>query len=273
MNKKGSLNIVLMVGVVIVLGIVGYFTIIQRSASPLIPTPTPTPPASSSSTPPVKNPSPVPNEPTTQNPSLRNNCSNLISYSAEAYLSGWKKTFQAENKLSDSQFNLYITISSLSLEPVGNTCELSVKYIIKKDWLSVQRIDAVTLGVPPTISPNNIPLENSLETIGRMGISTINLHDSFSFKSEKDALNFFIDEYNLNGTKAAVTSKDFFYFWDGKYTKTPDGSLRSAESGDGGKAYIVVSGEINSAQNKCYNGSLFLVSKKTTYSATPCFIN
>jgi hypothetical protein len=224
------------------------------------PTPSPTPSPS---------PSPSPTTPLTQNPSLSNDCSNLISYSAKAYFDGWEKTFKKENNLSDSQFNSYITVTVVSLRPMGNTCELTVRYTIKKDWLTVNQVDSMTLGVPPTISPDNLPLESDPTKSGRKGVSTVNLRDKFSFSSQSEALNFFVDKYNLKGTGAKVQNQGFQYFWNKESAEKSGYPF----AGEGGEAFISVSGTINQNQNKCFGGELSLVTKETTYHDTPCWIN
>lgn len=205
----------------------------------------------------------------TKNPSLSNDCENLISYSAKAYQDGWEKTFKKENNLSDSEFNAYITINSVSLRPKGLTCELEIRYAVKKDWLLANQIDSMTLGVPPTISPSNLPLESDPTQSGRLGVSTVNLHDSLSFKSQTEALNYFVSAYNLKGTGAKIQQQGFQNFWNKESAEKSGYPF----AGEGGEAFISVSGTINQSQNKCYHGELSLVSKETTYNDTPCWIN
>lgn len=220
---------------------------------------------------PTPSPSPWPNPttPSTQTPSLSNDCSNLITYSANAYFDGWKKTFKKENNLSDSQFNSYISATAVSLRPVGNTCELTVRYTVKKDWLNVNQVDSMTLGVPPTISPDNLPLESDPTKSGRIGVSTVNLNDRLGFSSQSEALNFFVDKYNLKGTGAKVQKQGFQYFWNKESAEKSGYPF----AGEGGEAFISVSGTINQNQNKCFSGELSLVTKETTYRDGPCWIN
>ncbi|MEK9185638.1 MAG: hypothetical protein AAB863_02570, partial [Patescibacteria group bacterium] len=174
-----------------------------------------------------------------------------------------------ENNLSDSQFNAYISVTAVSLRPLGNTCELEVRYTVKKDWLLVNQIDNMTLGVPPTISPSNLPLESDPTKPGRIGVSTVNLHDPLSFKSQTETLNFFVDKYNLKGTGAKVQNQGFQYFWNKESAEKSGYPF----AGEGGEAFISVFGTLNQGQNKCFNGELSLVSKETTYHDTPCLIN
>ncbi len=232
----------------------------EQQTNTKIPSQTPTPS-------PTRSPSPT--APLTQNPSLSNDCGNLINYSAKAYFDGWGKTFKKENNLSDSEFNSYITATAVSLRPVGNTCELTVRYAVKKDWLTVNQIDSMTLGVPPTISPDTLPLESDPTKSGRIGVSTVNLRDKLFFNSQSEALNFFVDKYNLKDTGAKVQNQGFQYFWN------KEGAEKSGYpfAGEGGEAFISVSGTLDQNQNKCFSGELSLVTKETTYHDTPCLIN
>jgi hypothetical protein len=152
---------------------------------------------------------------------------------------------------------------------VGNTCELSVGYTIKKDWFMTSRADTMTLGIPPTLSPNRLPLESDPTKPGRLGISTINLHDQFAFKSEAEALDYFVNTHKLSGTKAGISKRSFQYFWD----KEAADRSRYPFAGKGGEAFITVTGTIDFRLNKCYRGELSLVRKKTTYNESPCAIN
>lgn len=200
---------------------------------------------------------------------LSNDCEDLISYDAKAYQDGWEKTFKKENNLSDSEFNTYITVSSVSLRSVGFTCELEIEYVVKKDWLLVNKKDNMTLGVPPNILPSNLPLESDPTQSGRIGISKVNLHDPLSFKSQTEALNYYIDAYNLNDTGAKIQQQGFQYFWNKE--KAEESGYPFA--GEAGEAFISISGIINESQNKCYDGELSLVSKQMTYQDSPCRIN
>ena len=198
-----------------------------------------------------------------------NECEQLTGHSVKAYQDGWKEAFKKENKLSEAQFNTYITVTDVTLQSIGNTCELTVRYAVKKDWVSVNRADNMILGVPPAISPNNLPLESDPTKSGRTGVSTINFHDSLSFKNKTEALNYFVNAYDLSGTDAGIQKENFQYFWDKESAENSNYPF----AGEGGEAYITVVGTINAAQNKCYRGQLSLVSKETTYRETPCFIN
>jgi hypothetical protein len=271
MNQKGFINIAVIIGVIILIGVAGYFIVNSQAFSPEpIPSPNPSPLPSPPPSP-ISNPSPsqTPTLPSTQTPSLNNNCEGLVSYSAKEYQDGWEKTFKKINNLSDSQFNAHITITSVSLRPLGLTCELEVRYTVKKDWLLVNQIDSMTLGVPPTISPNNLPLESDPTKPGRIGVSTVNLHDPLSFESQTEALNFFVDKYNLKGTGAKVQNQGFQYFWNKESAEKSGYPF----AGEGGEVFISVSGALNQGQNKCFSGELSLVSKETTYHDTPCWIN
>lgn len=203
---------------------------------------------------------------------LAEECERLTGYTVLDYQNGWKEEFKKENNLSESEFNSFITISNISLRPSGNTCELSVRYIIKKDWLSVERADYMTLGVPPTISPSNLPHESDPEKSGRSGVSTINLHDELSFKNKNEAYAYFIAEYNLNKNDVntdAEADVDFQFF----YNKESAESHGATFAGEGGEPFIKVSGVIDYNKNECFGGELSLVSKETTYEKEPCMIN
>lgn len=243
MFQKGFANIIAIIGVVILAGVAGYFIVNQQTS---LPPSTPSPNSTSSG-----------------------ECEQFTGYSVKAYQDGWKETFKKENNLSKSQFDTYIIITDVSMRPIGNTCELTVRYTIKKNWMSVNRVDSMTLGVPPTISPSSLPLESDPTKSGRTGVSTINLHDSLSFKSKTKALNYFVNAYNLKGTGARIWMEGFQYFWNKEAAENSGYPF----AGEGGEAYITVSGTINSTQNKCYSGDLSLVSKETTYRNTPCLIN
>lgn len=261
MNQKGFSNIALIVGIIVLIGIAGYF-VVNRQVSLLNPTPSPTPS-------PIPSPALSPASPSAQNPTFSNQCGDLVNHSAEEYYNGWKKSFNQENNLSDSQFNTYISVTDVSLRPKGLTCDFSVRYTIRKDWLVANRVDNMTLGVPPAITPDNLPLESDPSKPGRIGVSTINLHDQFSFKSEGEALNYFVNSYNLQGTGAKVQYHGFQYFWNKEAAEKSGYPF----AGEGGEAFISVSGTINSDQNKCYTGELSLVTKETTYNDTPCWID
>jgi hypothetical protein len=198
-----------------------------------------------------------------------NGCQNIISYSAKEYQAGWERAFKIENRLSDSEFDSFINVTNVSLRPVGNTCELTVGYTIKKDWFATSRRDVMTLGVPPTISPNMLPLESDPNKPGRLGVSTINLHDKFAFKSEAEALEYFLSARNLSGVQAKIFKRSFQYFWD----KEESDKSHNLFAGKGGEAFIEVVGTINTGSNKCFQGELSLVSKETTYRSSPCSIN
>src|SRR3989338_6833864 len=271
MNQKEFINIAVIIGVIILVGVAGYFVVSRQTPLPeptSSPSPSPTPLPSPSPTP-NPFPSKTPTSPSTQAPSLNNNCEGIIIYSAKEYQDGWEKTFKKENNLSDSQFNAYITIATVSLRPLGLTCELEIRYVVKKDWLLVNQVDSMTLGVPPTISPNNLPLESDPTKSGRIGVSTVNLSDKLSFSSQSEALNFFVDKYNLKGTGAKVQNQGFQYFWNKESAEKSGYPF----AGEGGEAFISVSGTLNQDQNKCFSGELSLVSKETTYHDTPCWIN
>jgi hypothetical protein len=263
MNQKRIKSILLVVIVFALVGNGAHFAAAQQTAPPA-PNPSLAQRLSPSTTP---DNSPVQTSPLNQ-VALSNNCQHLIDYSAREYQDGWEKLFKKENHISDSQFNSHITVNSVSLKPVGNTCQLSVRYIIKKDWLVVNREDGMTLGIPPTISPDNLPLESNPNKIGNIGISTINLLDQFSFKSEAEALDYFLNAYNLKGTNVTIQRRDFQYFGNKKTAEQM--GLRFA--GEGGEAFIRVRGTIDPRQNKCYAGELSLVSKKTTYQEALCMI-
>lgn len=210
------------------------------------------------------------------NPTSSDECERSTGHTVKEYQDGWQEAFKKENNLSESQFNTYIRIghhpfpiiSDVSLRPIGNTCELAVRYTIRKDWMLVKRVDNMTLGVPPTTSPSNLPLESDPQKSGRNGVSTINLHDPLSFKSRTDALNYFVNVYGLNDTGARIQKEDFQYFWNKESAENSGYPF----AGEGGEAYVTVVGTINSTQNKCYAGDLSLVSKETTYRETPCVI-
>jgi hypothetical protein len=196
---------------------------------------------------------------------LTDGCQNLISYSAKEYQEGWERAFKKENRLSDSEFDSFIAVAGVSLRPVGNTCELTIGYDIKKDWFTISRRDTMTLGVPPTISPDKLPFESDPIKPGPFGISTINLHDQFAFKSEAEALEYFLNANKLSGVQAKIFRRSFQYFWDEEADKS-----HNLVAGKGGEAFIEVVGTINARSNKCFRGQVSLVSKETTYRSSPC---
>lgn len=204
-----------------------------------------------------------------QNTTYVNTCNNLTNYSPKEYHEGWKKIFQTENNISNAQFDAHITVQSVSLQSLGNTCELSVKYVIKKDWLIVNRTDSMTLGVPVSITPNNLPLESDTTKNGRIGVSRININNKILFSSQNQALIFYLNKYNLSNTNATIKNNGFQYFWD------RENAIKSGNefAGKGGEAYISISGIINQSQNKCFNGELSLSTQVTTYQDSPCAIN
>jgi hypothetical protein len=110
-----------------------------------------------------------------------------------------------------------------------------------------------------------LPLESDPAKPGRLGVSTVNLHDPFAFKSEAEALDYFINANKLNGASVRIFKRSFQYFWD-KESHSPS-------AGKGGEAFIKVTGAINTAANKCYEGEVSLVSRETTYRSSPCSIN
>ncbi len=220
-------------------------------------------PIDATSTPnPIPSPAPVPN------PVLSSECEKLTGYTTAAYREGWKEAFKKENNLSEPQFNAYITVTDASLLPIGNTCELTVRYSVKKDYLTASRVDNMTLSVPPAITPNNLPLESDPTTSGRSGVSTINLNKAFAFVSSAQALDYFVNSHNLTGTGASI-SYGFQYFWD----KESAESKGSPFAGKGGEAYIQIRGTINESANKCYSGQVSLVTKETVFNEGPCRIN
>jgi hypothetical protein len=268
MNKMGFVIIRLIVITAVFRGTGAHFAVAQQTARP-----TPVPgtisvpgsrPMQISSSLPASNASSDQTSPSNQ-VILTNGCQNLISNSAKEYQEGWERAFKKENHLSDSEFDSFITIKSVSLRPVGNTCELTVGYAIKKDWFETSRGDTMTLGIPPKISPDMLPLESDPTKPGRLGVSTINLHDQFAFKSEAEALDYFLNAHNLSGTRAGIFKRSFQYFWD-KESHSPS-------AGKGGEAFITVTGTINFGANKCFRGEISLVSKETMYSLGPCAIN
>jgi hypothetical protein len=271
MNKTKLIIIRLIVIAIVLMGANFYFAVAQQPARPSpVPGPIPMPgsgPMQLSSSLPASSKSPDQTSSSNQ-VVLTNGCQNILSYSAKEYQEGWERAFKKENHLSDSDYNSFITLTGVTLRPVGNTCELAVGYSIKKDWFATSRRDTMTLGVPPTISPDNLPLESDPAKPGRLGISTINLHDKFAFKSEAEALEYFFNARNLSSTGAKIFKRSFQYFWDKESDKS-----HNMSAGKGGEAFITIVGTINARENMCFQGQLALVSKETTYNLSPCAIN
>lgn len=234
--------------------------------SPQNPNPTPSPS-------PTPNPSPVPNPTPTPSPTPQNDeCKSVTGYSCVDYKNGWITAFKLENNLSDSTFNNYISIKSTNFSELGTNYEYTVDYTIKKSWLVVNRKDSMPIyntDRTHLLAPTEWPLERSSVTTGRSGLSTIHLNDTLSFSNSSSAINYFMSQHNLSGTNPTIRTQGFQYFWN----KESADSHNSPFAGEGGEAYISIFGKINSSQNKCYEGSLALVSQETTYTETPCMIN
>ncbi|HTE48708.1 MAG TPA: hypothetical protein VK675_02270 [Candidatus Paceibacterota bacterium] len=204
------------------------------------------------------------------NPTLSNDCKEFVSFSPKAYQDGWEMIFKRENNLSDTEFSNFITVSAVALRLRGITCELNVRYTIKKEWIvEKDRVDKINLGGTPSVKPAELPLERDPAVSGGYGVSTVNLHSTLFFKSKTDALNYYVDAYNLKGTNAEISGEGFQYFW-GKENAEKSGY---PFPGEGGEEFITISGAINQRENKCYHGALSLSSRKTMYSNSPCSIN
>jgi len=203
------------------------------------------------------------------NANFRNDCKELASYSPKAYQDGWVGIFKRENSLSDAEFNSFVSLTSVTLSPNGINCLLDVKYTAKKDWVVSTRVDRVNLGSTPSLLPTELPLEKDPATPSGNGVSTINFRNTLFFKSKAEALAYFVKAYNLQDTNARVSGEGFQYF------SSPEGGGKPGFpfAGEGGEAFITVSGTLNSRDNKCYHGELSLVSKKTAYHNNPCTVN
>lgn len=260
MNQRKFLYLALIIGIIAVAGAVGYLVTNLKLILPQAPILFP---------PSTSNPLSAQTTSSIQDSLAVNECGSLLKYNTKAYQDGWEKIFKKENNLSDSQFNTYIKITSTSLKPLGDTCELTVKYKVMKDWLVVDQADSMTLGVPPNISPDNLPRESDPATDGRMGVSAVNLNDKLSFGSQSEALNFYVDKYNLQNTDARVQNQGYQYF----YNKESAEKSGVPFAGEGGEAVISVFGTIDRSQNKCFSGDLSLVTRETTYHDMPCGIN
>lgn len=198
-------------------------------------------------------------------PSTKNDdCTKYVGYSCDAYKDGWKDLFKKENKLSELDFNKYITIDSVVMSPVGNTYELRVDYRIKKDWVSVIRQDSMTLLFGPYLKPNELPIENNNVTQGRIGVSSIELNKPFVFSNSNSVVNYFIEKYGIKNNNIKFDKVDFEYFWNVE----KDGLSVAG----GGEPYAVVRGVVDEKENKCFYGVVSLLDKKTSLNDTPCRI-
>ena len=154
----------------------------------------------------------------------------------------------------------------------GTNYEFSVRYTIKKSWFTAARKDSMLLYNSTRtnlLTPTEWPLERSSATTGTTGLSTINLNDTLAFSDSNSAVDYFINQNGLGGANPTITKQDFQYF----ATKETADSKNTPFAGEGGEAFIRFLGTINSAQNKCYQGELALVSKETTYKETPCAVS
>ena len=182
-------------------------------------------------------------------------CDDVVKYGVKVYQDGWEKTFKNENRLSDAEFNTYITFNEVNLRPEGGSCEVNIYYTVKKDWFIEQRND--DLGKSIAISPSNPPIQSS-STRG-FGVARLNLHDSLSFKSDADALAYFLNLHHLGNVGGTIVQKGF------GFAEIGGTSLQGFE------ASIVVAGTFKDKENECYRGTLGLVTKKTTYNKGPCW--
>ncbi len=199
--------------------------------------------------------------------SQNDECKNVTGYSCDEYKNGWKETFKKENNLSESEFNSYITITSVEFMPMGKNYELTIRYDIKKDWLLVNKIDSIFLGISPQLKPDQLPLERSVGTKGRnYGVSSVDIKSPLSFSSSDLAIEYFAGIYSQDVSKIKIFGKDFQYYWNVEKDS-------SNNAGQGGEPYLRLSGEINISQNKCFTGEISLINKKTVYREGPCFIN
>lgn len=203
----------------------------------------------------------TPTPPISQN----DECKSVTGYSCNDYKNGWKEIFKKENSLSETEFNSYVTITSVEFNPLGNNFELTVRYTVKKDWFIVNQVDSILLGIGSQLKPDQLPTERDISTSGRTGVSSVYIKSPLYFSSSSSAVKYFTNIYgqNLSNIK---TVTGFQYFWNIERDS-------ASYAGQGGEPYLGISGEINSSQNKCFSGQISLVSKKTVFRENPCMIN
>lgn len=190
-----------------------------------------------------------------------NKCEIDTGYSTDEYLDGWKKSFKNENNLSESEFNEYILITETKLFPIGDTCELSVRYNVKKDWIDTSFHDQMYLGVLGVITPDNLPRESDINVKGREGVTRINLHDDIVFKDMEMVIDFFLKEYRLNRPDVPfITSIKTQTFWEYE-----DNYSGGTFEGTPGEMYVRIDGVNSLKENQaCYRGLVFLNTKEVS---------
>lgn len=246
--KRRTIQILVIVALILLIGGLGYFIFIKRDT------------VSSGTI-------------STDKITFSDNCGEAITASAEDYFKSWVRSFEKENKLTDKEFNEYITVSGVLLEryDVKSTCRFSVAYDIKKDWFQVHRSDDFFLDSgQPLIQPNNLPLERDTSTSGREGVSTINLHDSFAYKNVSEVVEYFRSKYQVS--EATVDRQEFQTFWEKQGSDSSD--LHFAV-GNGGEPYVLIRGALtsNTWQGHCYNAEVSLVTKEIVfYDSGSCAI-
>jgi cytoskeletal protein RodZ len=204
-------------------------------------------------------PTPVP--PISQN----YECQSVAGFNCNDYANGWKAIFKKENNLSEAEFNSYITITSVAINPLGNNYELAVRYQVKKDWLTANKVDSILLGIGSPLKPDQLPTERDSSTSGRTGVSSVEVKSPLSFSSNASAIKYFTNIYG-QGLSNIKTIAGFQYFWNIEQD-------RASYAGQGGEPYLEINGEINITQNRCFTGQISLIGKKTVFQENPCAVN
>ena len=105
MHQKGFSNIAIIIGIVVIAGIAGYFVLSQRPTTSPVPTSTPTPPASTPPTP-TQTPPPTDNGQKPPAPSTAE-YPYILKPLSQTQLSGLRSEFEASNKSVCAQINEY----------------------------------------------------------------------------------------------------------------------------------------------------------------------
>ena len=143
MNQKGFINIAIIIGIVVIAGITGYFVLSQRTTTSPLPTPTPTPPISTSTTP-------------TQTPTT-NSGSSTITVSL-----GQEFTLKKGETARVKGLNVFLKVKDFIYSPCpkGSQCiwsGLAVVYEISVDG----KVYNASMGNPPPEVPYDVFVKNT----------------------------------------------------------------------------------------------------------------
>lgn len=185
-----------------------------------------------------------------ENPKLTDTCNGISPSSVKEYYSKWKNDFKQLNTFSDSDYDHYVRIKSVLLRQAGNRCDLVVNFVIKRDWLFVEKVSYLNLFEGSTqITPLDKPLfDNDSREKNKVSISKDDLFNKLAFSSTDSAVNFYLKKYNIEN------SNDFS-FGIGFSTGDP---------------LIQVNGILDNSQNSCAEGGINLITKETFFEKVSC---